>query len=202
MRFTHTIMALMLMPGLALAQSAAPTANAAPTAAAGQAAGSPGPARRGGDGSGADRPEASAAAKSSTPTTSPSVAAPAEFLTFQPTPFETRLFHDPEKITQVDGPDIYKALCAGCHMPDAKGAVGAGFYPALAGNENLAVGDYPVSVIMNGLHGMPPFRQLLDDAQIVAVVTYLQTTLKDADITPPTVEMVAAARDVAEPLPE
>jgi mono/diheme cytochrome c family protein len=31
-----------------------------------------------------------------------------------------------------DGEAIYKGVCQGCHMPDAKGAVGAGAYPALA----------------------------------------------------------------------
>ena len=30
------------------------------------------------------------------------------------------------------GEAIYKGVCQGCHMPDAKGAVGAGAYPALA----------------------------------------------------------------------
>ena len=37
---------------------------------------------------------------------------------------------------QQGGEAIYKGVCQGCHMPDAKGAVGAGMYPALAKNEN------------------------------------------------------------------
>lgn len=126
----------------------------------------------------------------------------AEIKTFQPTPFESRLFQDPAKITQIEGEDIYRSLCAGCHMPDAKGAVGAGKFPALAGNENLIVGDYPVSVIVNGLHGMPPFRQVLDDQQILAVVAYLQGMLKDTEVVPATLETVQAAREAAGPLPE
>lgn len=137
-----------------------------------------------------------------TPTAAGDGAPAAEFTTFQPTPFESRLFQDPDKITQVEGEDIYRALCAGCHMPDAKGAVGAGMYPALAGNENLIVGDYPVSVIVNGLHGMPPFRHVLDDQQILAVVEYLQGTLEDTEVFPATLETVQAAREAAGPLPE
>jgi len=35
------------------------------------------------------------------------------------------------------GQAIYTNVCQGCHMPDAKGAVGAGMYPALAKNEKL-----------------------------------------------------------------
>lgn len=206
MRFQLSIAALMLVPALAFAQTAAPASDAAaPQAndnAAAPAANGAAPGGASGDGSGADSPASSTAAKSSTPAAQPAAAPPTDFLTFQPTPFESRMFRDPKKITQVTGEDIYNSLCAGCHMPDGKGAVGAGFYPALAGNENLAVGDYPVSIIMNGYHGMPPFRQVLDDAQIVAVVEYLQTKLKDVEVVPPTIETVQAAREAADPLPE
>src|SRR6187549_3457327 len=58
-----------------------------------------------------------------------------------------------------DGPtgeDTFKRVCAACHMPDAKGAEGAGRYPALAGNPRLSSGTYPVYVVMNGMNGMPP----------------------------------------------
>jgi len=33
-----------------------------------------------------------------------------------------------------DGATLYRAICQGCHMPDARGAKGAGEYPALAAN--------------------------------------------------------------------
>ena len=204
MRSQLTMAVLILAPALALAQTPAQTSDAmgagtATNAAAGTGtpAGTPE-----GDGSGADSPAASRAAHSSVPTSTQMQSPPLEFITFQPTEFESRMFRDPEKITQSSGEDVYGALCEGCHMPGGKGAVGAGHYPALAGNENLAVGDYPVSVIVNGLHGMPPFRQVLDDAQIVAVVEYLQGTLTDTDVYPPTIETVKAARAAADPLPE
>lgn len=172
MRFSPILAALAFAPALALAQNAPDDSGSA------------------------------AHTSAQSPAASGAGAQASGFVTFQPTPFESRLFLDPDRITQTEGEDIYRALCQGCHMPDATGAVGAGRYPALAGNENLAVGDYPVSVVVNGLRAMPPFRQVLDDAQIVAVVTYLQGTLKDTDIYPPTIETVQAARAAADPLPE
>ena len=99
--------------------------------------------------------------------------------------------------TSTDGEELYQTLCAGCHMPDGRGAVGAGAYPALAGNENLEYSGYAVSLIVNGQKAMPAFGTFLDDEQIVAITTYLQTDLND--YTPDaTTESVAAARP-AEP---
>ena len=45
------------------------------------------------------------------------------------------------------GEAIYKGVCQGCHMPDAKGAVGAGRYPALANNPNLETAGYPIVLV-------------------------------------------------------
>ena len=36
------------------------------------------------------------------------------------------------------GADLFRNVCAGCHQPDAKGAVGAGAYPSLVADEKLA----------------------------------------------------------------
>lgn len=77
---------------------------------------------------------------------------------------------------QRDGEALYKAVCAGCHMPDGKGGTGAGFYPALADNGNLAAWAYPALLILNGSKAMPSFRHEMDDEQITAVVTYIRTT--------------------------
>ncbi|MCQ0969567.1 cytochrome c [Paracoccus sp. TK19116] len=101
--------------------------------------------------------------------------------------------------TSTDGEDIYQTLCAGCHMPDGGGAIGAGAYPALAGNPNLEYSGYAVSLIVNGQKAMPAFGTFLDDEQIVALTTYLQTNLGN-DYTPDaTIESVADARP-AEPV--
>ena len=78
---------------------------------------------------------------------------------------------------QRDGAALYAATCAGCHMPDGRGAAGAGRYPALAGNEKLEHAAYPASVVLNGLRGMPGFANQMDDAQIAAVVNYVRTNL-------------------------
>jgi mono/diheme cytochrome c family protein len=78
---------------------------------------------------------------------------------------------------QREGAALYAATCAGCHMPDGRGAAGAGRYPALAGNEKLENASYPASVVLNGLRGMPGFANQMDDAQIAAVVNYVRSNL-------------------------
>lgn len=74
-----------------------------------------------------------------------------------------------------EGKVLFQAICQGCHMSDAKGAQGAGTYPALAGNARLASAVYPVHVVTNGQGGMPSFKEYLDDEQIVEVVNYVRT---------------------------
>jgi mono/diheme cytochrome c family protein len=73
------------------------------------------------------------------------------------------------------GEAVYKGVCQGCHMPDAKGAVGAGAYPALAKNENLETAAYPVSIVLKGQKAMPFFALQLNDQQIADVVNYVRT---------------------------
>ena len=73
------------------------------------------------------------------------------------------------------GEETFMHVCAACHMPDAKGAVGAGFYPALAGNPKLSAGTYPVYVVMKGLNGMPPLGEDMTDQQVADVVNYVRT---------------------------
>lgn len=110
-------------------------------------------------------------------------------------PDTTGWFADPAKLTQTDGKVIYEAICAACHMPEGQGAVGAGKYPALAGNENLLAADYPVYIITHGQKGMPPLGEMLDDAQIAAVVNYIRTHFgNNFTEDPATAESVAAAR--------
>ncbi|KAF1052944.1 MAG: Fructose dehydrogenase cytochrome subunit [Stenotrophomonas maltophilia] len=81
----------------------------------------------------------------------------------------------PGRFTQQSGEALYQAICQGCHMPDAKGARGAGRYPALAGNPALAEADYPVFMVRHGNGGMPSFGLYLSDAQTAAVVNYVRT---------------------------
>ncbi|MBA3055644.1 MAG: cytochrome c [Sphingomonadales bacterium] len=81
----------------------------------------------------------------------------------------------PYKFSEPDGEKLYRRVCAGCHMPDAKGAVGAGFYPALTKNPKLAAGGYPVYVVMKGLNGMPAIGGMMSDQQVADVVNYVRT---------------------------
>ena len=76
---------------------------------------------------------------------------------------------------QRDGESIYRDVCQGCHMPEAQGAVGAGAYPALAGNVRLASKIYPALVVINGRKAMPAFAGLFDDAQVAAVANYIRS---------------------------
>jgi|SRR6185437_4781913 len=74
-----------------------------------------------------------------------------------------------------DGEGIYRNVCQGCHMADAKGAAGAGRYPALANDQNLAVAAYPVSMVLHGQKAMPWFSDYFSDEQVANVVNYVRT---------------------------
>jgi mono/diheme cytochrome c family protein len=76
---------------------------------------------------------------------------------------------------QQTGEDLYKAICQGCHMPDARGATGAGSYPSLANNPRLRSAAYALSIVANGQKAMPWFGGPLTDAQIAEVVGYVRT---------------------------
>ena len=72
------------------------------------------------------------------------------------------------------GQELYEHICQGCHMPDAKGATGAGTYPALAANAKLEASGYPALVLLKGQKAMPSFSDLTD-AQIAEVINYVRT---------------------------
>ena len=73
------------------------------------------------------------------------------------------------------GEAVYSGVCQGCHMADAKGASGAGAYPALAKNSRLESAGYVLTMVMNGHKGMPPFRGHFTNTQIADVVNYVRT---------------------------
>ncbi len=72
------------------------------------------------------------------------------------------------------GEAVFRGICQGCHMADAKGATGAGTYPALAKNSRLAEPGYVITMVLNGHKGMPPFRGHLTDQQVADVVNYVR----------------------------
>jgi mono/diheme cytochrome c family protein len=96
------------------------------------------------------------------------------------TPSPDGSFMSAQRFMQRDGEVIYRTVCQGCHMPDARGAVGAGAYPALANDPDLAETEYAVTVVVNGSKGMPPFGKLLDDEQVAMVVNYVRSHFGNA----------------------
>jgi mono/diheme cytochrome c family protein len=86
----------------------------------------------------------------------------------------------------VSGEQIYTQICQGCHMPEGRGAEGAGRYPAFAGNPALASANYVVVTVLNGRRNMPAFKPVenfefffgptsLNDEQVANVVNYIRT---------------------------
>jgi mono/diheme cytochrome c family protein len=102
---------------------------------------------------------------------------------------------------QQSGEALYTGICQGCHMPNAQGAVGAGAYPALAGDIRLAAAVYPLTVLLNGQRAMPPLGEDLSDEQVANVINYIRTHFgnhyKDA-VTPAAVKAARPARQNAE----
>ncbi|MFV3127452.1 c-type cytochrome [Niveispirillum sp. KHB5.9] len=111
----------------------------------------------------------------------------------QRTDAQTSDFADARSFPYKNGEQLYHAICQGCHMPDGKGATGAGTYPALAANPNLEAGAYPIHMIVNGQKAMPSFHYLSDE-QVVAVVNYVRTHFGNDYKDPVTVEDVKGMR--------
>jgi mono/diheme cytochrome c family protein len=86
-----------------------------------------------------------------------------------------RTFSSGYRFVEMSGEELYNNVCRACHMMDAKGAAGAGAYPSLATNPNLEAATYPVILVIHGRRAMPPFGDMMNDAQIAAVVNYLRT---------------------------
>ena len=86
------------------------------------------------------------------------------------------------------GEQIYQHICQACHMPDGRGAQGAGAYPALAENPKLASANYTATTVLLGRRNMPHFApkndlsgleefavMQLNDAEVAAVVNYVRS---------------------------
>ena len=99
-----------------------------------------------------------------------------------------------DRFAETSGEQMYLHVCAACHMPDAKGAEGAGRYPALANNTKLAAGGYPLSVVMQGLNGMPPLGKQMTDQQAADVVNYIRSHFGNRYTDELTAEDIAAMR--------
>jgi mono/diheme cytochrome c family protein len=91
------------------------------------------------------------------------------------------------KRVMARGVKLYEEHCADCHAADGKGNVPA--YPPLAGNRSLTMrtAANPIRMVLNGgfapgtagnprPYGMPPFRALLSDDDVAAVVSYVRNS--------------------------
>lgn len=86
----------------------------------------------------------------------------------------------PDQFPQQTGEALYQNICQSCHMPDAKGAKAAGFYPALSGDKNLQSSMYLAYVTLYGKGGMPGFGGLLDDQQVANIVNYVRLNFRNS----------------------
>ncbi len=77
----------------------------------------------------------------------------------------------------TNGKKLYDDSCAGCHMQKGEGTQGAGYYPPLANNSKMQSKYYIISVVINGLRGMPSFHRMMSDEQIAAVTQYVHSDL-------------------------
>lgn len=96
--------------------------------------------------------------------------------------------------TEKDGEKLYLELCASCHMPDGKGAIGAGMYPSFINNEKLSNKAYPQIVVLYGLNAMPALGGVLDDEQIANVINYIRSDFGNYHDDPVTSQEITVLR--------
>jgi mono/diheme cytochrome c family protein len=85
------------------------------------------------------------------------------------------------------GHSIYEEHCKSCHLDNGAGQPPG--YPPLAHNQSIEMSSAvnPIRMVLNGEYqpqtagnprpyGMPPFAQILSDADIAAVVTYIRVS--------------------------
>lgn len=98
---------------------------------------------------------------------------------------------------EAGGDALYANICQGCHMVGGKGAVGAGRYPALAGDANLQTAAYVLYVVINGSKAMPPVGAMMSDTQVADVVNFVRSHFGNNYSDAVTAEDVHAARPAA-----
>jgi len=87
---------------------------------------------------------------------------------------------DPNKTYTVDelkqrGEKVYAANCVACHQANGKGVPGA--FPALDGAKTVNGPKGPqIDILLNGKGAMPPWKGVLNDTDIAAVITYTRNS--------------------------
>jgi cytochrome c oxidase subunit 2 len=83
---------------------------------------------------------------------------------------------DPNKVWTIDelkqrGEKVYAANCVACHQANGKGVPGT--FPALDASPIVSGPKKPqIDIVLNGKGGMPPWKGVLSDTDIAAVITY------------------------------
>jgi mono/diheme cytochrome c family protein len=85
-----------------------------------------------------------------------------------------------QSFDEQGGAALFAAVCAGCHQPDASGASGAGDYPPLAGNKDIASSEYLERLLFKGQRGMPAVGQMMSDQQVADVINYVRSHFGNA----------------------
>jgi mono/diheme cytochrome c family protein len=104
------------------------------------------------------------------------------------------VFSQGRAFSEQSGESLFANVCQGCHMPDGRGATGAGSFPSLVEDRNLQTAGYAVDVVVNGLRAMPPVGRAMSDAQTAAVVNYVRTHFGNSYQDAVTSDDVKAAR--------
>jgi cytochrome c oxidase subunit 2 len=87
---------------------------------------------------------------------------------------------DPNKVWTIDelkqrGEKVYAANCVACHQAGGKGVPGT--FPALDGSPVVNGPKKPqIDIVLNGKGGMPPWKGVLSDTDIAAVITYTRNS--------------------------
>lgn len=90
------------------------------------------------------------------------------------------LADDPNKTWTIDemkqrGEKVYAANCVACHQANGQGIPGT--FPALVGSQvvNGPKADQ-INIVLNGKGAMPPWKGVLSETDIAAVITYTRNT--------------------------
>jgi mono/diheme cytochrome c family protein len=75
---------------------------------------------------------------------------------------------------QPDGAQLFRTKCAGCHGPQGQGNLG----PTLVAIASRTPIDAQTQVVALGKGTMPAFKPGLTDAEIAAVLEYVNTELR------------------------
>jgi cytochrome c oxidase subunit 2 len=87
---------------------------------------------------------------------------------------------DPNKVWTIDelkqrGEKVYAANCVACHQAGGKGVPGT--FPALDASPVVNGPKKPqIDIVLNGKGGMPPWKGVLSDTDIAAVITYTRNS--------------------------